>query len=194
MISSLTYGRGEAGASFEEDVFTEHRFSPRVSGVLHTFARQTATGDAEEEAEASLKRRMVGGDRWTVAMQAGGLWAGATAGTCPRAGAELRALAGATSKTGRRFVNLEAAYRYRAGCARARYELTTGYRPDEKWLWLAQTFVDDDLTFDREIKIQASAVRFDRKRRGLQLSVRARISDAGVNEPALVLGYWTKLR
>lgn len=186
----------------ENDVFLEKPFGPRFAGVLHTFTRQESLGASKDEADLALKARVAAGARWATSVQAGVIWSRETPSpdivgplpACPDYGGELRGLAGESTRGGRGFLNVEAGYRYRAGCSHVRYEATAGFRADPKWLVLGQVFVDDDLRFGEDLKLQAGVVRFNRKGRGLQLSLRTRISEGDVIEPTIILGYWSTPR
>jgi hypothetical protein len=195
-ITTVGYRESEDGvAALETDVFTEEALGERFALVGRAYYAQDALGFSEDETDAGLKVALHRGRRTALALQGSGTYVSApTVPGCDRWGGEARALAGVSSQNGRRFANLEAAYRYSPGCSHARYELTGGYRPGSRWLSLAQAYVDDDLKFGETIKAQASLIRFTEKGRGVQISLRFRVDDGAVIEPTLILGYWSRPR
>lgn len=196
-ITTFGYSRDDEGvATLESDVYGEVPFGRHFALVGHTFNTRNTLGEQRDEADIDLKVATFRGRRTALALQAGVTWRADPTDGCSDVGAEVRALAGRSSKSGRSFLNAEAAVRADGdgGCAHARYELTAGMRPNARWLRLAQVFVDDDLEFGQTVKAQASLVRFTRKGRGLQLSLRFRVDDGAVTEPTLILGYWSAAR
>lgn len=193
-ITTVGYREGEGGvAAFETDVFSEEALSDRFALVGRAYYAQDSLGFSEDETDAGLKVAVHRGARTALALQASTTYVSApTVAGCDRWGGEARALAGVASAGGRAFANVEAAYRYSPGCNHARYEVTGGYRPGARWLALAQAFVDDDLEFGETIKAQGTLVRFTKKGRGVQLSLRFRVDDGSVIEPTLILGYWSR--
>ncbi|MDX2275500.1 MAG: hypothetical protein NW206_08625 [Hyphomonadaceae bacterium] len=129
------------------------------------------------------------GERSVTALQAGVVWNSDPPADCAEAQAELRWLGG-RSIGERSFVNLEAAERVGdEGCGGERVDLTLGHRFDQRWLGMAQIFVDEPRLGDSAVKAQISLVRFGAEGRGLQVGLRARV-DGGAMEPALMLGFW----
>lgn len=122
------------------------------------------------------------------AVQAVAAWRDDTDPACAGVASEVRGLYGVGA--GKVFLNLEAGARLKAGgCTRGRYEATIGYKPGKRWLALAQTFMDDDLTGGADVKAQASFVRYSKKGVGLQLGGRFGFGAGG--ERALLIGVWT---
>lgn len=161
--------------------------------VTRAYYAQDNLGFSEDEGDAAVKVSLWRGPRLALAAQLGPTYTTApTVEGCDRWGGEARALAGAASRNGRSFANIEAAYRYSPGCSHVRYELTGGYQPSARWLALGQVFVDDDLAYGDTVKLQAGLVRFAKSGRGVQLSVRMRVDDGGVTEPTLLVGYWSR--
>lgn len=195
-ITTVGYRESDDGiAALETDVFSEEALNDRFALVGRAYYAQDALGFSEDETDAGLKVAVHRGTRTAAALQLSGTYVSApTVPGCDRWGGEARGLAGISSRNGRSFANIEAAYRYSPGCNHARYEVTGGYRPGVRWLSLAQVFVDDDLQFGETIKAQASLVRFTKAGRGVQLSVRFRVDDSAVIEPTLILGYWSRSR
>ena len=195
-ITTFGYGRDDDGvATLESDIFVEAPVGRRYALVGHTLNTRDTFGAQTDEADIDFKVAAFRGRRSALALQAGVTWRDEPLDGCEAVGGEVRALAGMSSRTGRSFLNGEAAIRVAGGgCAHARYELTAGLRPNARWLGLGQVFVDDDLDFGETIKAQATLVRFTRKGRGLQLSLRLRVNDGAVTEPTLIFGYWSKAR
>ena len=193
-ISTVGYARDGDVATVESDVFTEKAMGNRFALVGHTFFAQDTLGQAVDEADIDAKVLGYRGRRLVAAAQLGVTWRSQPEPGCTETGVEARALAGISSRTGKSFLNGETAIRYAGGCPHVRYELTAGWRPRERWLGLGQIFVDDDLAYGASIKAQAGLVRFSRKGRGLQISLRARIDEGSVIEPTIILGYWSASR
>ena len=195
-ITTFGYGRDDEGvATLESDVFAETPIGSRYALVGHTLNTRDTLGQQRDEADIDAKVAAYRGRRLALALQTGVTWRAEPLDGCGEVGGEARALAGLSSRSGRSFVNGEAAIRVASGgCAHVRYELTAGLRRNARWLGLGQIFVDDDLAFGETIKAQASLVRFSRKGRGLQLSLRLRVDDGAVTEPTLILGYWSAAR
>jgi hypothetical protein len=68
--------------------------------------------------------------------------------------------------------------------------MSVGYRADEKWLFLAQSFARRSGHGNEALKVQISVVRFG-ARRAVQVGVRVR-TDGDDREPALVIGLWRR--
>lgn len=144
------------------------------------------------EATFGFKAALLRSDRGAMALQGGALWLSEPPAGCGEGGAEARWLGGfSLGRQGRGFLNLEAAARVlEGGCAAQKIDLTAGYRPNERWMGLAQLFVDvREPSDDPVLKAQFTLVRFGGEARGLQFGLRARL-DGGAAEPALVLGFW----
>ncbi len=141
------------------------------------------------EGTLGVKHVVYRDDENVVALQASALWISHPNEGCSEGGAEVRFLGGrSVGETG--FINIEAAARaLSGGCEGGRLDITTGYRPHENWLALGQVFFDAPLDGDDTVRAQLSLVRFDKKGRGVQLGIRARI-DGGAPEPTLVLAFW----
>lgn len=193
-ITTLGYRQDGDLRTLETDVYLEQPFADGFAAVGRTFTFDDNFGGAGDEADAGVKARLWRGARSALALQASATWQSEPIEGCAEKGGELRALAGTASRSGRSFVNLEAGYRYSPSCPHVRYEATYGRRPSERWLLLGQAFVDDDVHFGETIKLQATAVRFSRAGRGVQLSVRMRVDGANVIEPTLIVGYWSAAR
>lgn len=193
-ITTFGYSQTDGIGTLESDVYTEKTLTSRLALVGHTFYAQDGLGAERDEADLGIKVLGYRTDRIALAVQGAATWRSEVETGCPDLGGELRVLAGRASRSGRTFLNGEAAYRYANGCTHVRYEATAGWRPNERWLGLGQVFVDDDLRFGETIKAQASLVRFSAKGRGLQISARFRVQDGDVIEPTIILGYWSANR
>jgi hypothetical protein len=141
------------------------------------------------EAVVGVKRGWTNEHGGALALQAGAFWDSHPADGCSEGGAEARVLVG--RRLGDHgFVNAEAAERrLRGGCSGERLDLTLGYHAGERWLGLAQLFVDAPSRGDDSVKAQLTLVRFGDSGRAIQFGVRARL-DGDDAEPALVLGLW----
>ena len=105
----------------------------------------------------------------------------------------MRALAGRDFSTGA-FVNFEAAASVlEGGCGGERLDFTLGQHWGDRWMGMAQLFVDGRTgeAYEQNTKLQLSLVHFGGDGGGLQLGVRARV-DGDDPEPALVLGFWNR--
>jgi hypothetical protein len=162
--------------------------------VVQSYYSQDSAGFVDDESLVALKALAHRGPRFAAAVQAGVTWRSEPDPECTPTGGEVRMMAGMSSRGGGQFGNVEAAYREAGGCAHARYEVTWGVRPRRDWLLLGQVFADDDLRFAETVKVQATAVRFTRKGRGLQLGVRLRVDGVDVIEPTIIVGYWSAAR
>jgi len=142
------------------------------------------------EAVVGLKHAVLRRGPLVMAVQAGAVWESHPDLGCSEGGAELRWLGGLSIGAGG-FVNVEAATRaLEGGCESERFDLTLGYRPNERWMGMAQLFVDAPRGGEEAfVKAQFTLVRFGDSGRGLQIGLRARL-DGGVQEPALVIGLW----
>jgi hypothetical protein len=129
--------------------------------------------------------------RGAMAVQSGVVWRSDPGPGCSEAGAEARWLGGLSlGETGRGFVNLELAARVQeGGCFDQRLDLTAGYRPDRRWLAMAEIFVDAPDGGETEVQGQITFVRFGDDQKGVQFGVRTRL-DGGAQETAFVLGFW----
>lgn len=142
------------------------------------------------EAVLGVKRAVFRRGDTVMAVQAGALWISHPPLGCSEGGAELRWLGGRAFADGAGFMNLEAAGRaLEGGCEGARLDLTLGYRSGERWMGMAQVFLDAPGYGEDTLKAQLTLVRFGDEGRGVQLGLRGRI-DGGGGEPALVLGFW----
>lgn len=141
------------------------------------------------EATLAVKHALVRTHNAAMAVQAGALWVSHPHEGCGEGGVEARWLGG-VSFGGSGFANLEGATRtVEGGCGGERLELTTGYRPADNWLAMAQVFYDTGRDAEENLKGQLTLVRFGDSGRGVQVGVRARL-DGDEPEPALVLGFW----
>jgi hypothetical protein len=193
-ITSLGYTQDGPLRGYETDVFIEQPLNDRFAAVAQTYYAQDNFGRVNDETQAAIKGVIARRGGLIAAGQLGVTYDSIPQERCDRVGGEARALVGYATRSGRSYVNFESAFRYAAGCPHVRYELTLGTRPAEGWLLLGQVFADDDLKFDESLKIQAGAVRFGRRERGVQLSVRATLDGTSVIEPTLILGYWSAIR
>jgi hypothetical protein len=142
------------------------------------------------EAVVGVKRAIFRSEDTVVALQGSALWLSHPGDdACSEGGAEARVLGGRSfGQTG--FFNAELAGRVlEGGCEGARLDLTTGYRPSENWLAMAQIFVDAPVEGEESVKAQLTVVRFGRSGRGIQLGLRARVDGEDL-EPAFVVGLW----
>ncbi len=142
------------------------------------------------EAVVGVKRAIIRGQDFVMALQAGALWVSHPPDdACSEGGAELRWLGGLSFGEGG-FVNLEAATRaLDGGCESDRIDLTLGYRANDRWLAMGQVFLDAPREGDERVQAQITLVRFGDNGRGLQFGIRARV-DGEASEPALVVGLW----
>lgn len=177
----------------ESSYYWEAPLSDDLSFVAAPWVAQdpyvrTADGLRWEVAVAG-KMAMHRGERAVTAVQAGLVWNSDPAAECAETQAELRWLGGRS--IGRRsFANVEGAERAgEGGCGAERIDLTLGRRFQDKWLGLAQVFVDVPRLGERTTKAQISLVRFSAGGRGVQVGLRARM-DGESMEPAVVVGFW----
>lgn len=180
---------------FETSIYYERPATESVSIVVAPWVtsdtRATELDYARWEVTLAAKTAVLRRPGMVMAVQGGAVWQSDPPNGCAETAAELRWLGGVTfGHADQGFLNLEAAERASEGdCGGERLDLTMGYRPDERWLGMAQVFVDEPRLGDGAVKAQISVVRFWRGGRGLQLGLRARV-DGEAAEPALVLGFW----
>lgn len=199
-IVAFTLGERDAFAVSETDVYLEQPFSRRFSFVAQprfSYSEETAEEPFQADVSAGVKAQLfrgpiASGVAAAAAVQASAVWRNEPEEiSCGEGGGEVRALAGIS--TPRSFYNVEAAFRLQSGgCARQRLEATAGYRPNDRWLALGNTFLEATATGENSVKAQASLVRFGRGG-GLQIGLRFRL-DGDRREPALVLGWWSPMR
>jgi hypothetical protein len=194
-IVAMTLGERDAITVSETDVYLEQPLNRRLSFVAQprfSYSEETAQEPFQADVSAGVKAQLYRGPWAAAAVQASAVWRNEPEElSCGEGGGEVRALAGIS--TPRSFYNVEAAFRLQSGgCARQRLEATAGYRPNDRWLALGNTFLEATATGDNSVKAQASLVRFGRGG-GLQIGVRFRL-DGDRREPALVLGWWSPLR
>lgn len=196
-IWSSAAGRRDDMTFLESAGYVELIVDERTALVAAPWAEQRQVADetgavTEEwraEVSVGLKRELVRGDRGVISAQASAVWQSEPDAGCGEGGAELR-LMGGMALSQASFLNIEAAGRtLEGGCSGSRAEITAGYRPGERWLALGQIYLDARREGEETVKAQLSLVHFDRKRRGVQVGLRARLDD-GDPEPALVVSFW----
>jgi hypothetical protein len=201
VFSSIS-GEREDGSFSEMNFYWEDRLTARFDGVLNVHVQldekfEPAPGPGVQAAYVEPSGEVFVGGKMTlrdrpdtvVSAQVGLLGVGGLKDDCGDAGAEARLLAGAAR--GDFFVDAQGAYRVRAGgCPTSKLDITVGWEPDERWMGLAQTFVDVDPRYDPVVKLQLSLVRFSKKGKGVQVGVRVRADEAGKDERALVVSWW----
>jgi hypothetical protein len=188
IVTLVWPGDGEAA---QVERYSERALPGRWSSVT------TARGDGVvglEEAQVGLKRTLWEGDRIAVAVQGTLDWRAQDWRFCGGAGGELRVMAGRS--VGRRgFVNGELSWRAeQGGCSGAKFDVTAGWRPNERWILLGQVFRDQDLSpAFRErpsLKLQGSAVRVLKGGLGFQAGLRAALDEGDQASIGPVLGVW----
>lgn len=201
VVSSIS-GQRDDGAFSEFDVYWEDGLTTRFDGVLNVHLQLDEKYDAptgpgvqtpriEPSGELLAGAKMVIRERpgSVISAQAGLLGIAGLKDECGDVGAEARVLAGVAR--GGFFADTQGAYRVRSGgCPSAKLDITAGWEPNERWMGLAQTFVDVDPRYDPVVKLQLSLVRFSENGKGWQIGVRVRADEAGQDERALVVGRW----
>lgn len=179
---------------YESSTYWEEPVGDDAAWVVAPWVEQNQTLPEGWRAEALIgfKQTLLEYGRSVLAVQGAGVWVSEPASACDQGGGELRLLGGRSfGETG--FVNLEVAERaLSGGCRGQRFDLTLGYRPTENWMSLAQVFVDQPVDGADTLRGQVSLVHFNRRGRGLQIGLRARLD--GESEAALVLGFWAAPR
>jgi hypothetical protein len=185
-------GYGDEGQFAESSAYWEIPTSETLALIAAPWLEENAAASAKgwrAEATVALKAALMRGPRGAMAVQGGVVWRSDPGPGCSEMGAEARWLGGA-SLGETRFVNLELAGRlHEGGCFDPRLDLTAGYRPDPRWLAMAEIFVDAPEAGDTEIQGQITFVRFGDDQKGVQFGVRTRL-DGGAQETAFVLGFW----
>jgi hypothetical protein len=190
-IITQVVGEDEGGVFAETQMLLEAPLSSRTAFVARPSAAGDAGGLAEGEVEAGLKQALLRSDNAIVSVQATALWRDNRNLGCEGSGGELRGMGGLGFADGRGFVNVEVAGRaVEGGCRVRRLEAAAGWRPNPRWLGLAEGFFYGDNDRDPGLKAQMSVVRMGRGGRGLQVGVRVNLDDGGDAAPALVLGLW----
>jgi hypothetical protein len=190
-IWTTLVGERDELAFYEGASYWETPANERTSAVFSTWYEQNYETEDGWRAEAVLgaKRTLFRDDNMVMAAQAGALWNSHPSDGCGEGGAELRFLGGQSYGNGA-FINLEAATRaFEGGCGGERIDVTAGSRFAGNWLAMGQVFVDSPHEGEETVKAQISLVRFGDEGRGIQVGLRARVDD-GVQEPALVIGFW----
>lgn len=184
-------GQRDKQSYYETSAYIEAPVSDRWSVVVTPWVEQNYdTVDGwRGEAVVGVKRAWTNEHGGALALQAGAFWDSHPADGCSEGGGEARVLVGRNFGD-HTFVNAEAAgRRLRGGCSGERLDLTLGYHAGERWLGMAQVFVDAPSRGEDSAKAQLSLVRFGDSGRAIQLGVRARL-DGDDAEPALVLALW----
>jgi hypothetical protein len=201
VVSSISGQRADTNFS-EMDVYWEDGLTKRFDGVLNVhiqldekYEPPTAPGVQtpyiEPSGEVVVGGKMTLRDRpgSVISAQVGLLGVYGPKDGCGEAGVETRVLAGAAKRGF--FADAQGAARVRTGgCPTGKFDITMGWEPNNRWMGLAQTFVDVDPRYDPVVKLQLSLVRFSKKGKGLQMGVRVRADEAGRDERALVVGWW----
>jgi len=192
-IYTSAAGEREGLSFFEASAYLEEPVGRDTSIVATPWVEQSeATLDGwRGEATVGVKRALFRQDAMVVAIQGGVVWESHPQIQCEEAGGELRLLGGTSfSALGGGFVNVEAAHRaFGGGCDSDRIDLTLGYSPSDRWLTMAQVFVEAPREGDETVQAQLTVVYFRRNGAGVQVGVRTRV-DGGAEEAALVLGWW----
>lgn len=176
---------------YEGSTYWETPADEDTSAVFSTWVEQNyETEDGwRGEAVVGAKQTLFRDDEIIVAAQAGLLWSSHPSADCGEGGVEARFLGGMSYREGG-FLNVEIAARaLEGGCGGERIDVTAGTRFAGNWLAMGQVFVDSPHEGEETVKAQISLVRFGDEGRGVQVGLRARIDD-GVQEPALVIGFW----
>lgn len=185
-------GERQDAPVYETSAYIEAPLSDRLSLVAAPWVEQNYDtvegwrGEATFAAKRTLRRT----DDSAMALQLGALWLSDPGAGCDEGGVELRWLGGVSRFEGAAFFNAEAAARVLSGgCGGARLDLTAGYRPNRRWLGMAQLFYDAPSEREETLKAQLTLVHFRESGRGVQVGLRTRI-DSGFTEPALVIAFW----
>jgi hypothetical protein len=201
-IISVAQGEQAGSAVSEADQYSEQPLAGRYDLILQShgqtydiYSEPDSSGVSQSsqgwsaEAQVAVKANLLQTAHTAIAAQAGFNWQSSLDEVCDEIGAEVRLLGGVSS--GKIFAGAEAAYRLRSGgCRAGKLDLTLGWKPTERWMGLAQTFVDDDAARQSVIKLQFSLIRYTDEGAGLQLGLRVRADEAGDDERALVVGWW----
>lgn len=186
------YGQRNGVQVSDSEIYIERPIARRAAWVAQPRLETAEDLPDGWRAEAALgvKAQLLRRRDSVMAAQAAALWRSEADPGCGSGGAEARLLAGRSAREGARFVNIEAAYQlYEGGCGRRRLDLTAGARRGERWMGLAQTFVDE-AEGDGAVRAQLSVVRFRGEGRGVQVGVRMRV-DGAAREPMLVVALWS---
>ncbi|MBI1187005.1 MAG: hypothetical protein GC206_06675 [Alphaproteobacteria bacterium] len=194
-IVAITLGERDAFAVSEADVYLELPMNRRFAFIAQprfSYSEETSQEPFQADVAAGVKAQLYRGPWAAAAVQASGVWRNEPEElSCGQGGGEVRALAGVSAP--RSFYNIEAAFRLQSGgCARQRLEATAGFRPNDRWMAIGNTFLESTATGQNSVKAQASVVRFG-PAGGLQIGLRFRL-DGDRREPALVLGWWSPQR
>lgn len=176
---------------YEGATYWETPADDDTSAVFSTWVENNYETEDGWRAEAVVgaKQTLFRDEEIVVAVQAGALWSSHPSRGCGEGGVEARFLGGSSyGEAG--FLNVEIAARaLEGGCGGERIDVTAGSRFAGNWLAIGQVFVDSPHEGEETVKAQISLVRFGDEGRGIQVGVRARVDD-GVQEPALVIGFW----
>lgn len=197
-IVGAAYTETEEASIVETDLHIEAPLHRTISVVANHWSETVSDFDGshtEMESELALKYRLWRGDRSALAAQGGVVWSSEASQGCQEYGASTGLLAGVSTRGGRYFANLEGGVRVLGqDCIHGRYDLTVGWKPTERAMFLAQVFADDDLSYGDTVKAQISAVVFARDGQGLQIGGRVRVDVDHVIEPTIIVRYWSALR
>jgi hypothetical protein len=185
----------------EGDYLLERAVTRRLSVTAKTHLhvdRESVAGEFEGGVKRALIERDVAGGRLLMSGQLAAVTAFSSSERgCNAYGGDFRALAG-WSVDGR-FVNIESGWRPMGeGCGSHRSELTAGISHG-RWIGFGQWFVHAPVNRDRHAnvthKVQVSAVGFRNREQtglGLQVGIRAELSDGGIGSPAVVVALWSR--
>lgn len=197
-IVGAAYTETDEVSIIETDLHIEAPVGRRVSVVANHWAETVAGfegSDTRVQSDLLVKYRLLRGERSVLSVQGGGVWDSRASGDCGEYGGDLRLLGGASTRRGHFFANAEGGVRVQGvDCVHAKYDLTLGWKPLNRAIFLAEIFADDDLSYGQSIKAQLSGVVFARDGRGLQLGARVRVDVDDVIEPTIIVRYWSALR
>lgn len=191
-IWSNAAGQRDELSYFESSAYIEAPVGEDWGVVATPWLQQNYDTEDGWRGEATLGvKRVWAMEGGALALQAGALWWSHPEQGCSEGGIEVRALAGRDFDGGV-FVNAEAAAStLEGGCSGERFDLTLGQHWGERWMGMAQVFVDGRTgqDYEQNTKLQLSLVHFGNDGGGLQLGLRVRV-DGDDPEPALLLGVW----
>jgi hypothetical protein len=189
-------GEREGETFLESQVFMETPFNRRLAFIMRPWLEIAQTAGDElsyrDETTAGLKAVAFRNDQYAVAVQAAALWRSTEDPACSESGSEWRVLAGSSDGASDAFFNAEAAFQSLGDCERRKFDVTFGYRPNERWLGLVEGFADAAQDGSGAIRTQISLVRFLENGTGIQFGVRVRLDDEEA-EPGLVVALWREL-
>jgi hypothetical protein len=191
VISTITLARQDGGPKVEQDNYADFDLPRSWSVTAKSHLSATAFDSASDLWLAAKWSRHGANQAYSVAF--GPAWSDAGDADCAGVTGQVRAAYGRSLPWGNGGHFAETATEWRANqgrCAAAKLDFTYGVRSSPDYLWLGQGFFFTDRHAVDTIKVQVSGVKALNEGSGVQVGLRATVTDSRLGQPALVIGYW----